>query len=168
MKKYRMHYFLGFIMAMLGCGTVANATENPPDFTVEFPAGMVCENFGLIVDGWGGKEHETVFKDKNGLVRTITAGVGSKLLFTNANDKIKTFSTKSNGSITHTTINPDGSYVQKYNGHMILFMYPTDFPHGPSTTLYTGMVEASFDVNLVTTVLKEEGKKLDICDAVSQ
>jgi hypothetical protein len=167
MKKYGINYFLACMMAVLGCGTLTNATEPPPDFTITFPAGMAC-NFDLIISGWGGKIHDTVFKDKNGFVRSIQAGVGSKLLFMNGDDTAKTFSSKSNGSITHTTLNPDGSYTQKYTGHMVLFMYPTDYPPGPSATLYTGMVEASFDTELVTTVLKEAGKKFDICAAVSQ
>jgi hypothetical protein len=69
--------------------------------------------------------------------------------------------------VTHTTYNPDGSQTIEITGHNVLILFPTDFPPGPSTTLYVGRVVYSIDASGVYTVLEESGKKTDICAAVS-
>ena len=151
--------------AVLGSGPPAIAAEDPPDFTITFPKGVACADFDLYVEGWNGKQHIKEFKDKKGFVRTLSAGTGSALRFTNTTSGAK-LSLRSNGAVSHITYNPDGSYTQKLTGHNILILFPTDVPAGPSTTLYVGSVVFTVDINLVTTVVKESGNKTDICAAL--
>ncbi len=61
----------------------------------------------------------------------------------------------------------NGSTVTQLTGHWIVFMFPTDTPQGPSTTLYTGKVTLSNDASFNTTLLSQAGKSLDICAALS-
>ena len=156
--------------AVLGFGSPASAAKapsGPPDFVITLPSGQACNGFDLQIEGWNGKQHFKEFKDKNGTVRTLSAGTGAALLYTNLSTG-KTFSSKSNGSVTHTTINPDGSSMVDLTGHNVVILFPTDTPPGPSTTLYSGHVVISIDTGGNFTVLKESGKKTDICAAVSQ
>ena len=106
--------------------------------------------------------------DKNGFVRTLSAGKGAALRFTNM-DSGATLSLKPNGSVTHTTTyKPDNSSTVKVTGHTVLIFFPTDFPPGPSTTLYVGRVIYRVDAAGVWTLQEESGKKTDICAALSR
>jgi len=108
---------------------------------------------------------DLTFTDRDGNVRTISAGKGTDLKFTNL-DTAATLETPGNGANTLATVRPDGSQVVM-TGHNILFMFPTDNPPGPSTTLYVGRVEFTIDPAGNYTVLKSGGTETDICAALS-
>lgn len=162
------HVTIGLILALailLGSAQLVVAAE--PAFTMEFPAGLVC-NFALRVDGFGEPHRvDKVFTDKNGYVRVLSAGKGFELLYTNLATGA-TMSTEANGSINHTTYNPDGTATLELTGHNVVFLYPTDVPAGPSTTLYVGRV--TFTVDTLGNWTKQQviGKTFDICAALSQ
>jgi hypothetical protein len=155
------------VAAALAYGSPAKSAA--PDFTVVFPAGSAC-NFTLQIEGWGSNMHLKEFKDEDGnLVRSILAGTGYAMRYTNLDansDPLPTFSTKSNGATQHTTYNLDGSYTQKITGHNVLIMFPTDIPAGPSTTLYVGRVVYTVAPDGVFTLQSASGKKTDICAAL--
>lgn len=152
--------------AALGYSSLAVA-ETPPDFTIDFPAGWACNVFDLRVEGWLGTQSEKLYKDKFGIVRTIQAGTGGALRFTNLTSQ-KTFSTKSNGAVSHTTYRKsDGSQTVAVTGHNVLILFPTDIPAGPSTTLYMGEVVYTIDTGGNFFVHSTRGKSIDICAAVS-
>ncbi len=158
------HHTLSMTVAAL-C-LINSAVAAPPDFNITLEAGMACD-FDLSLDGWNGKGHFKEFKDKNGFIRSISAGTGAALRFTNT-ETGKTFSTKSNGAVSHTTTySLDGSYVTSSTGHNILILFPTDIPAGPSTTLYVGKIIYSSDINNNFTLLKESNNKTDICAILS-
>ena len=139
---------------------------SPPSFTIELEAGLAC-NFGLLIEGSGGNRHLKEFTDKNGnVVRSLEAGTGSALSFTNLTTG-NTFSTKSNGAVAHITFNSDGSFTETDTGHNVLILFPTDVPAGPSSTLIVGRVVFTVDTNGVFTVLDVSGKTIDICAALS-
>ena len=136
------------------------------DFTFVFPAGNACE-FDLQVDGSGGNQVQREFFDKNGnLVRTLSAGKGSALAFTNLGTGA-TLALQSNGSVSHVTKGPGGLDTWVSTGHNVIILFPTDTPPGPSTTLYVGRVEYTVDVNFTFTLLRSSGKKTDICAELS-
>jgi hypothetical protein len=165
-NRSRIRYLLAcmVIATALAYGSLAIAAD--PDFTVVFPAGSAC-NFDLQIDGSGGNFHTRDFTDKNGnVVRSIGAGTGSALLFTKLATG-NTFSTRSNGAVSHTTFNLDGSSTQTLTGHNILILFPTDNPPGPSTTLIVGRVVVTVDVNQVFSVQEVSGNTTDICAALS-
>jgi hypothetical protein len=171
-NKSGMRYFLMYMMAAAVTYGSTEAIAAPPeavppaDFAVDLPPGLACD-FPLRLEGSGGNRHLREFTDENGnVVRSLDAGTGSALRFTNlANGE--TFSTKSNGAVSHISYNPDGSYTQTSTGHNILILFPTDFPAGPSTTLIVGSVVFTVDLDEVFTLQKVSGKETDICNALS-
>ena len=125
--------------AVLAASTVVTAAWGDSATTVQvFTAGVACADFGLQVEGSGG---------------TITSGA--------------TYSTPSNGTVTHIAVNPDGTLTYRMTGHNILILYPTDVPAGPSTALYVGQVGFTVDANAVFTVTSVAGRSVDICAALS-
>ena len=163
-KRLRILFLLACVLAaVLGYGSQATAAG--PDFTVVFPAGTAC-TFDLQIDGFGGHRHFREFKDKNGnVVRTLEAGTGSALSFTNLSTG-KTISTVSNGAVSRKTFNLDGSFTETDTGHTVLILFPTDHPAGPSTTLITGRLVFSVDLFGVFTVTNVIGQQTDICAAL--
>jgi hypothetical protein len=94
----RVAVILTFAM-VLGAGSLATAAE-PPDVVFEFPAGFACPDFDLRVEIRGIQDVKK-FTDQNGnVVRTLSAGKGSALVFINLTTDA-TFSLKANGSATH-------------------------------------------------------------------
>jgi hypothetical protein len=163
-NRLRIRYVLaGMMMAtVLGYGSVATAADTT---MIDFPSGVACD-FALRVEISGGNQVVKEFVDKNGnVVRMLSAGKGSALLFTNLSTGA-TFSLKANGSVTHITFNPDGSSTQDITGHNVLILFPTDVPAGPSTTLHVGRVVFTVDINQVFTVQEVSGKTTDICAAL--
>jgi hypothetical protein len=69
----------------------------------------------------------------------------------------------SNGSVTRTTINDDGTTTFTTTGHNVLILFPTDVPAGPSTTLYVGPVVFTVDADGIFTLQSATGKSTDIC-----
>ena len=153
------------LAVVLGSGSPATAAD-PPDAVFVLPAGVACNDFDLRVE-IRGIQVVKEFTDKNGnIVRTLSAGKGSALLFTNLSTDA-TVSLKANGSVTHTTFNPDGSSTVALTGHNVLILFPTDVPAGPSTTLHVGRVVYTVDTSQVFTVQQVSGKTTDICAALS-
>lgn len=152
------------LAALLGSASPATAAE--PDLVIDFPAGQACD-FPLQVQVFGFTQVFREFVDKDGnIVRTLSAGKGSDLLFTNLATGA-TFFLKGNGSVTRITFNTDGSQTQTITGHNVLILFPTDNPPGPSTIQHVGRVVFTVDTNGVFTVLEATGKATDICAALS-
>lgn len=152
-------------LAMLG-SIAAAGTAAASDFSLTFPAGTACA-FPLRVDGTGGHRIEHLFTNKDGTKRVLTTGTGSALTFTNETTGA-TVSLRSNGAVQRTTTLADGSTLNVLTGHNVLFLYPTDVPAGPSTTLYTGRVVFKATPNSDYTVLETHGTSRDLCAALTR
>jgi hypothetical protein len=151
--------------ALTSAAVLAGAGTAHADFSTVFPAGTACR-FDLGVVGVGGNQQMRTFTDKDGnLVRALSAGTGSALTFTNGTSK--SLSLRSNGSVTRTVYNADGSSTVTLTGHNILILFPTDKPAGPSTTLIVGQAVFTVDPFGNFTVLKTTGVSTDICAALS-
>ena len=135
--------------------------------TFDFPAGVAC-SFRLVLTSTGTAPETKVFTDKEGNpVRSITAGKGVQLTFTNFTSGAF-LSFKANGSVTKQTFNPDGTTTFVTTGHNGLILFPTDIPAGPTTTLYVGRVVFTVDnATGVFTLLGTSGKSTDICAVLS-
>ena len=154
--------------ATLAASTVATAAWGDSATTVQiFPAGLACADFDLKVEASGGTIKQHDITDRSGeVVRVILAGTGPALTLKNLTSGA-TYSTPSNGSVTHIAVNPDGTLTYRVTGHNILILFPTDVPPGPSTTLYVGQVGFTVDANAVFTVTSMAGRSVDICTALS-
>jgi hypothetical protein len=137
----------------------------PPPPPLVFPAGVACPNFPLGLVSSGGKVHIKEFRDRNGnLVKTIQAGKGFLLTYTNlatgASVTIKT-----GGSVSKTTVNPDGTLTVSATGHNGLILFPTDIPAGPTTTHYIGRIVYTIGPapDFVFTLLRTSNNQRDIC-----
>jgi hypothetical protein len=108
---------------------------------------------------------DQVFKEfKNG--DTISAGRGSVLLFTNI-DTGKTVSLTSNGSVSKTSFNPDGSSAVQATGHNVIILFPTDVTKGPSTTIYEGRVVFTATAAQEFEIVRSSGPTRDICSELA-
>lgn len=159
-------------LALVAMGAAALLAVGPMAGTVaaaqlEIPAGVAC-SFGLGIDfapPVGGSVWREWTDAEGNVVRTLQAGTGNALTFTNLATGA-TFSTPSNGSVISTRYLADGAQVVQMTGHTILIMYPTDDPAGPSTTLYVGRVTFTMDATGFTQVDMSAGRAVDICGHV--
>lgn len=133
-----------------------------------FDAGVACDFKLQVVLGDGGEHRiSRAFFDREGNeIRWLGAGTGTALVFTNVASGA-TFSTEPNGSVSMETPNPDGTTQSVLTGHWIMFMFPTDVPAGPSTTLYVGRVVYSYDSAYNTVIQETSGTATDICAVLS-
>lgn len=143
------------------------------DFSLELPAGVACPDFAVRVDGTGGSNHTRTFVDQNGNpVRTITAGTGSALTFTNVStgDQVVL---RSNGAVQSTVLHSDGTSTVTNTGHNVLILFPTDVGGNglpeelPSTTLVVGRLVYDVDAAEVFTVQSVSGRTVDVCAALA-
>jgi hypothetical protein len=125
---------------------------------------MACPDFDLQVSWSGGSVHTKQFVDRNGnLVKIITAGKGFLLTYTNL-DTGNSVTIRTDGSVSKTTINPDGTQTVSASGHNGLIMFPTDIPAGPTTTHYIGRIVYNVDpATGVFTLVRTSNNQRDIC-----
>ena len=163
-KTIKSTIYTSILIFALGAANQVNAAG----FTL--PAGLACADFTLTINITPG-DHYVVkeWVDENGNpVRMLTAGRGNDLEFINE-DTGATFYLMGNGSVSHTTYNPDGSSTVSATGHNVIILFPTDFPPGvgPSTKQYVGRVVYTVAEDETWTLQKVSGKTTDICAALS-
>ena len=137
------------------------------DYTIDLPAGLACE-FELRIDAvTGGPQNQNVFTDDQGnILRTLSAGRGDTLTFTNVGTEAQ-LTLAANGSTTKVAYHPDGSFTWTMTGHNVLILFPTDVPAGPSTTLVVGQAVFDVDAGGTYTVRTISGRTVDICAALA-
>jgi hypothetical protein len=155
------------VVALVTSATVLGTVEAAVAQTepMHFDAGLACE-FPLTLIG--GEDTRTVheFVDANGNDVTLLTGRGSAITLTN-DDTGATLSLPESGAPWRIVERPDGTSTFTTMGHLVLIMFPTDVPAGPSTTLYVGSVVFDVDNNLVFTLRETRGKSTDLCAALS-
>ena len=133
-------------------------------------AGLGCE-FNLGIKATGGNLVTREFTDAAGnVVRTITAGKGVDLTYTNYGPDPgspvagESVTVKTAGSVTKTVNNPDGTQTVTGTGHNGLILFPTDVPAGPTTTHYIGRIVYTVDPDTgIFTLQSTTGQERDIC-----
>ncbi|HEY8720177.1 hypothetical protein [Pengzhenrongella sp.] len=155
------------ILAALLLATAPPASA--ADFVVDLPSGVACPGFAVRVASVGGNLQTREFTDEAGnVVRTIAAGKGATLTFTNlgplGTTPGKSVTLRPNGSVTRTATSPDGTVTYTSTGHNVLILFPTDVPAGPTTTQYIGNYVFTVDpISGVFTLLSTSGRSVDIC-----
>jgi hypothetical protein len=137
--------------------------------TFNLSAGDACSGFAVRLEQSGGNLHTKDFTDRDGnLVKVIQAGKGFLLTYTNLGPDVdnpvvgKSVAIRTNGSVSKTTINPDGTRTVSATGHNGLILFPSDVPAGPTTTQYIGRIVYNIDKG-VFTLLSTTGQERDIC-----
>lgn len=153
------------VASALAVGVPVPVAAAEADFSIVLPAGLACPAFDLGVEGTGDKRIMRSFTDRNGNpVRTLTAGKGFTLTFTNLTPgSSNSLTLPSSGSVQRTTVNSDGTSTVVSTGHNVLIFFPTDIPAGPSTTLYVGQVVYTVDASGVFTLQSTSGRTTDLC-----
>jgi len=138
------------------------------------PVGWACPDFNLEFSWTGTITHTKEFYDKNGnLVRLLSAGKGTVNTFTNYGTKPKkpvageSITIRTDGSVTETVYNPDGTQTVTATGHNGLIMFPNDVPAGPSTIQYTGKIVYTIGTDGVFTLVSTSGPFIDVCAALA-
>jgi len=150
------------LASALAVGTSVPVSAAEPDFSIDLPAGVACA-FDLRVEGTGDKRIMREFTDRSGnVVRTLAAGKGFTLTFTNLSTG-NSLTLPSSGSVQRTTFNSDGTSTVVSTGHNVLILFPTDIPAGPSTTLYVGQIVYTVDASGVFTLQSISGRTTDLC-----
>jgi len=146
-------------------GSVGAAPLSAVDVT--FPAGLVCSS-ELRVQGVGGNQVVHDRDLRNGDHVETSTGTGQALTFTDTATG-QQLQLRSSGSTKRTVTHPDGSRTVTLTGSNVLFLFPTDVPAGPSTTLYVGVLVYEDDgfSNFVVDERHTHGRTTDICAAVS-
>jgi hypothetical protein len=152
-------------LSVTAIGSAGAAPLDPVDVT--FPAGLVCP-FALHVEGTGGDQVVHELDRRNGDLTTISTGTGQALTFTNVVTG-QQLQLESRGSTKTTVTHPDGSMTVRLTGSNVLFLFPTDVPAGPSTTLHVGVLvyEDDGSANFVVDQRRTHSRTTDICAAVS-
>jgi hypothetical protein len=145
-------------------GTAAAAPPpTPNDLLANFDKGVACPDFALQITGTGSKAR--IIKFKNGSM--ITAGRGYLLTFTNV-DTGKSITIKAAGSVQKESTDPvTGITTGQGSGDNGFVYFPTDSPPGPSTIMYTGLINYTYDSAGNYTVSSTKGTQQDICAALS-
>lgn len=157
------HLAAAMLAASLGSAALSASAQ---DFSFTWRAGLACD-FKLQIHGYGGSFRTEEFLDKNNnVVRTITAGKGFGLVFTNAESGAQ-FALKGDGTVQRATVNPDGSSTNISTDHNVVILFPSDVPAGPSTTLYVGPFASTVDALGIFTLQSAIGSPTDICAALS-
>jgi len=164
MKSTMMHTLVPAALAAAALAIPAQVAN--ADTSLDLPAGQGCD-FALRWDATGGNPIEKDFYDKSGNpVRVLSAGKGTLNTYTNL-DTGKSISIKTDGSVTSTKTNPDGTLTVTATGHNGLIMFPSDVPAGPTTTQYTGKIVYNIDPKTgVFTLVSTTGTALDVCAAL--
>lgn len=165
MNKTLVTTIIGTSMLAIVMGPVKQV--NAADFSVTLPKGMACPDFDLTLNiDLNDNRVYKEFTDKDGnIVRVIEAGKGNELEFVNDTTGA-TFEIRGNGSVSHTTLNPDETQTVSATGHNVIILFPTDYPPGPTTTQYVGRVVYTIDSGGVWTLQDVRGESTDICDAL--
>ncbi|QDG87566.1 hypothetical protein [Pseudarthrobacter sp. NIBRBAC000502770] len=149
----------------------AATADVPPDVILD--PGLGCPGFALGLSRSDGNLVVKKFFDKNGnQVRLLEAGKGTLNTYTNYGpDPVnpvagKSISVRTDGSVTSTEFNPDGTITVTATGHNGLIMFPTDVPAGPTTTQYTGKIVYTIDTMGTFKLVSTTGRALDVCDAL--
>ena len=167
-RSRRLSLSTAAAVAAISLATATPADAAPLDpVDVMFTAGQVCA-FPLRVQGTGGNQVVKDFPGPNGDQITVSAGTGYDLVFTNVVNE-KKLRLPSRVSSTTTITHPDGSKTVVLAGWNVLFLFPTDVPAGPSTTLHVGIVVYEDDGNANFTVDQHltRSRTTDICATVT-
>jgi hypothetical protein len=150
------------VAAVASVAVIATGVE--PAAAEDFPAGIACPfpvHTDLVINQ---KFHE--FTDANGNAVVRVTGLGGITVTNTDTGASRTLSEAGQFKVVTTSDGPTTTVT--VSGHLLLILFPTDVPAGPSTTAYVGRVVFTID-NLTGafTLQETRGTATDICAALS-
>jgi hypothetical protein len=136
----------------VGAAQPASAQEK-----VTLPAGTAC-SFTLSFTLSGGNQQPRSFVGG----RLVEAGSTGMLTIVNE-DADKTISFPSRGVGVRSVTTSNGITTVSTGGQLLLILFPSDTPAGPSTTLYTGRVVYTVDGAGNFVLQRTAGRQIDVC-----
>ena len=154
------------VVACVLAAVTPAAAAAPVDLLL--PAGVACAGFAVRLQAPADPRVAREFPAAHGrLARSILAGTGTQVTLTNQSTG-KQVRLQPNGAVTRTTFNPDGqTRTVTSTGHIVLVLFPTDVPAGPSTTLIVGRVVYTADRAENFVVKRITGRTTDLCAALA-
>jgi hypothetical protein len=150
---------------------VALALTTPQAAFAEKPAKgyPACSDFNVTVTSSGGTQDVRMTRIKDGIIYTIIAGRGTTITVKNVEgEESVTFGTK--GSVTRTAQDIEtGTIDFSLSGANLVLLFDRVDVGGPSTVLYTGLVEFTTDSNytLLEPMEQVSGTQRDVCEELS-
>jgi hypothetical protein len=142
--------------AAVAVGAAQPASAQEP---VNLPAGTAC-SFALSFTLTGGNQQPRSFEGG----RLVEAGSTGTLTIQRDDPTGKKISFPSRGVGVRSVTTSNGITTVSTGGQLLLILFPTDTPAGPSTTLYTGRVVYTVDnATGVFTLKKTAGRQIDVC-----
>ena len=165
--------FASVAAAALVLGTAAPAAaEDPPAHDAVLEAGIACADFAVGLDFVGGNRRTRELRGANGdVVGTLVTGAAEAVVVTNLTTG-ESVTAPSRGAATRTTITGEGTSTVTHTGNLLLILFPTDDPAGPSTTLIQGrtvftVAPDPFPNSDLITVQSITGRTIDLCAALA-
>ena len=155
---------------VLGTAGAAAADEHEHDAVLD--AGIACADFAVGLDFIGGKRNVREFTDKNGdVVGVLVTGAAEAVVVTNLTTG-ESVTAPSRGANTRVTVTGEGTGDVVHTGNLLLILFPTDDPAGPSTTLIQGRTVYTyapdpFPNSDLITLKSITGKTTDLCAALA-
>ena len=133
---------------------------------VVVPAGVACADFDVGLGVETDNQTVTTFFDTDGNpVRQLITG---RLVMSVTNLATGDSLLVRLGGAQHIDFNPSGTLTLVGTGNILLILFPTDVPPGPSTTLHSGRVVVEIDpATGFFNVLGERGSRLDVCQVLA-
>jgi hypothetical protein len=156
MSKNRVRNFA--IASMLAAAAVVGAAQPASaQEPVSLPADTAC-SFPLTFTVTGGNLQPRSFQ-KGRLVEAGSTGT-----VTVRNDTTgETISFPSRGVGKRSVTDSNSVTTVSTGGQLLLILFPSDIPAGPSTTLYTGRVVFTIDAQGNFELQKTAGRQIDVC-----
>jgi hypothetical protein len=161
MPKNRLtRYAIATVLA--GAVTVGAAQTASAAESTTVPAGEAC-SFELTITAEDLQQRNLTGAENGRPTRLVSAGSTGTVTVAGNGQSI---SFPSRG-VGQTTVTEGDVTTVATGGQLLLALFPTDVPPGPSTTLYTGRVV--FTINNLTgvfTLQKAAGRQVDVCSAL--
>jgi len=158
--------------ALLALGAAAPAAAADSGHDLVLDAGLACADFAVGLDFIGGKRNVREFTDANGdVVGVLVTGAAEGVVVTNiaTGESVRA---PSRGAATRVTPTGAGTSTVTHTGNLLLILFPTDDPAGPSTTLIQGrtvftVAPDPFPDSDQITVKSITGRTTDLCAALA-
>lgn len=153
-------------------GAAAPAAAAEPEHAAVLDRGIACADFAVGLDFIGGKRNVREFTDANGdVVGVLVTGAAEAVVVTNMTTG-ESVTAPSRGANTRVTVTGEGTSDVVHTGNLLLILFPTDDPAGPSTTLIQGrtvftVAPDPFPDSDLITVQSITGKTTDLCAALA-